>query len=163
MSASVVRLGEAHVEGFHAVLDSVAREERYLAMLQAPPLEEVRKFVNESVAKERPQFVALADEHPVGWCDVIEKPRDALKHSGTLGMGVLAGYRGRGIGAALMERTLADARQKGFTRVELTVRVDNPRARRLYEKFGFMVEGLCRRHMRVRGEYHDSYFMAWLC
>lgn len=108
MSASVVRLGEAHVEGIHAVLDSVAREERYLAMLQAPPLEEVRKFVNESVAKERPQLVALADQRPVGWCDVIEKPRDALKHSGTLA-------------------------------------------------------GLCRRHMRVRGEYHDSYFMAWLC
>lgn len=145
------------------MLDSVAREERYLAMLQAPSLEEVRKFVSESRAKQRPQFVAVCDERPVGWCDVIEKPRDTLKHSGVLGMGVLQPYRGRGIGRALMQRTLEDAREKGFTRVELTVRVDNERAKKLYEKFGFAVEGLCRRHMRVRGEYYDSYLMAWLC
>lgn len=162
MTARIVRLGEEHVEGFRAVLDSVAREERYLAMLAAPPLEDVRKFVAESLAKRRPQFLALDGEQPVGWCDVIEKPRDTLKHSGVLGMGLLASHRGRGIGAALLRRTLDDARDKGFTRVELTVRVDNTRAKKLYEKLGFEVEGLCRRHMRVHGAYYDSWLMAWL-
>jgi ribosomal protein S18 acetylase RimI-like enzyme len=159
----IVRLAEEHVDGFHAVLDSVAREERYLAMLQAPALDEVRRFVAESMAKQRPQFIAVADDRLVGWCDVIEKPREALKHSGVLGMGVLQAYRGRGHGAALMQHTLADAREKGFTRIELTVRVDNERAKRLYEKFGFAIEGLCQRHMRVRGAYYDSYLMACLC
>ena len=162
MSARIVRLAEQHVAGFHGVLDSVAREERYLAMLQAPPLEDVRRFVRESLRRQRPQFVALDGGQPVGWCDVVEKPRDALKHSGVLGMGVLASHRGRGIGATLLRRTLDDARDKGFTRVELTVRVDNERARKLYEKLGFEVEGLCRRHMRVHGEYFDSWLMAWL-
>ena len=162
MSARIVPLAEEHVAGFHAVLDSVAREERYLAMFKAPPLDGVRKFVAESRAKGRPQFLAIADERPVGWCDVIEKPREALAHSGVLGMGVLEGYRGCGIGAALMQRTLDDARAKGFTRIELTVRVDNPRAKRLYERFGFEVEGLGRRLMRVHGEYFDCHLMAWL-
>lgn len=162
MSARVVRLAGEHVPGFRALLDDVAREERYLAMLQAPPLEEVRRFVAESIAKERPQFVALLDDVCVGWCDIIEKPREALKHGGVLGVGVAAAHREHGIGSALIERTLSDARGKGFTRVELTVRVDNRRARHLYEKFGFEVEGLCRRHMRVRDTYYDSYLMAWL-
>jgi hypothetical protein len=95
MTACIVRMAEEHVAGSHAVLDSVAREQRYLAMLEAPPLESVRKFVCESLATERPQFVALAEGGAVGWCDVIEKPRDALRHSGVLGVGVLAGHRGR--------------------------------------------------------------------
>jgi RimJ/RimL family protein N-acetyltransferase len=156
----IVPLLPEHVEQFRAALGSVAREERYLAMLEAPPLEDMRKFVAESVARQRPRFIAFAGEEPVGWCDVVEKPRESLKHSGVLGMGVVRAHRGRGVGSALMERTLADARAKSFTRIELTVRVDNERARKLYEKFGFAVEGLCRRYMRVRGEYYDSYLMA---
>lgn len=162
MSARIVRRAKEHIEGFRAVLDAVAREERYLAMLQAPPLDEVRRFVMESLEKRRPQFVALAGDECVGWCDVIEKPRDVLKHSGVLGMGVAQAHRGRGIGRALIERTLDDARAKGFTRIELTVRVDNERAKALYDKVGFEVEGLCRRHMRVRDAYYDSWLMAWL-
>lgn len=134
-------LRQEDVESYRAIFDSVAREGRYLARLEAPPIEDIRKFVQDSIDKRRPRFLAWHGDEAVGWCDIVEKPLDLLRHSGTL----------------------ADAKEKGFTRVELTVRVDNPRAKRLYEKFGFQIEGLCRRHMRVRGEYHDSYFMAWLC
>jgi RimJ/RimL family protein N-acetyltransferase len=158
----IVPFAEEHIERFRIALDSVAREGRYLAMLEAPPLEEIRKFVAESVARQRPRFIALVGDEPAGWCDVIGNPRETLKHSGVLGMGVVREYRRRGIGSALMQRTLSDASGKGITRIELTVRVDNEPARTLYEKFGFVVEGLCRRHMRVRGEYHDSYLMALL-
>jgi RimJ/RimL family protein N-acetyltransferase len=155
-------LRQEDVESYRAIFDSVAREGRYLARPEAPPIEDIRKFVQDSIDKRRPRFLAWHGDEAVGWCDIVEKPLDLLRHSGTLGMGVLEGYRGRGFGAELMARTLAAAKVKVFTRVELTVRVDNPRAKRLYEKFGFQLEGLCRRHMRVRGEYHDSYFMAWL-
>ncbi len=30
---------EAHIEGFHQALDTVSRERRYLAFLEAPPLD----------------------------------------------------------------------------------------------------------------------------
>lgn len=36
---------EADVSGFRARLDAEARERRYLALLQAPPLEETRNLV----------------------------------------------------------------------------------------------------------------------
>src|SRR4051812_16804954 len=101
----VLPLSEDRTEAFHAVVDSVAREGRYLAMLQAFPLDEVRKYVAECLAKERPHFLAVCDDEVVGWCDISEKPRDTLKHSGILGMGIVRPYRERGIGAALMERT----------------------------------------------------------
>jgi ribosomal protein S18 acetylase RimI-like enzyme len=158
----VVPLLEEHVERLRVVVDGVAREQRYLAMLEAPPLEDMRKFVAESVARQRPRFIALMGDQAVGWCDVVEKPRETLKHSAVLGMAVARAHRGRGIGSALMERTLAAAKARGFTRIELTVRLDNEPARKLYERFGFVVEGVCRRHMRVHGEYHDSHLMALL-
>lgn len=158
----IARLEEGHAGAFHSVIDSVAREGLYLAMLQAPSLEDVRKFICESVEKGRPQRGAFEGDTLVGWCDVIEKPRETLKHSGVLGIGVLTAHRGHGIGTALLEATLADARAKGFKRVELTVRTDNTRAKKLYDRFGFAVEGVCRRHMRVNGEYKDSYLMAVL-
>lgn len=162
MLKAVARLREEDLQAYRAVFDGVAREGRYLARLEAPPLDDVRKFVRECLEKRRPQFLAWADGEAVGWCDVIERPQELLRHSGVLGIGVAAPHRGRGVGAALLERTLRDAEEKGFTRVELTVRTDNERAKKLYEKFGFAVEGLCRRHMRVHEEYFDSYLMAFL-
>ena len=160
--ARIVPLKEEHIEDFRAALDSVAREQIYLAMLEAPPLEDMRKFIRESIAADASHMVAIVDEELVGWCDVLRKPRPTLRHSGVLGMGVKANYRGHGIGKALMDATLQAAKAKGFKRVELTVRVDNPRAKRLYESFGFVEEGLCKRYMCLNGEYTDSYLMAVL-
>jgi len=163
MAIEIVPLGEDLSEGYRAVLDSVAREERYLALLQAFPPEATRAFIAAGVASGRPMFAARVAGEIVGWCDIlVDKPLETLKHTGSLGMGVLRSHRGRGVGRALLERTLADARAKGLTRIELAVGVDNERAKKLYEKFGFQVEGLVRRHMRVRGEYKDSYLMALL-
>jgi ribosomal protein S18 acetylase RimI-like enzyme len=57
---------------------------------------------------------------------------------GRLGMGLLADYRARGIGRALLEATLDDAFARGFERVALEVFAGNERAVRLYEKVGFL-------------------------
>jgi RimJ/RimL family protein N-acetyltransferase len=159
---SIVPIAEEHIDGFRDCVDEVARERQYLAMLQAPAPEQVREFVLGQIRANSPHYVALAEGAVVGWCDVIAKPRETLSHSGTLGMGVRAAHRGRGIGKALMERTLEGARNRGFTRVELTVRADNTRARGLYERLGFKLEGTCRNHIRVDGSYYDSYLMAVL-
>ena len=158
----VVPIAEEHIPGFRAAVDSVARELRYLLLLEAPPLESTREFVKGNIAGGAPQFVAIADDKIVGWCDVTLKPRTSQAHCGMLGMGVIEPYRGRGIGKALMEATLKAARAKGLTRVELTVREDNGPAKKLYEAFGFVEEGICRRHIRINGKYVDSYYMALL-
>jgi ribosomal protein S18 acetylase RimI-like enzyme len=162
MDLHVVPLAEPHIEGFRAVVDSVARERRFLAMLEAPPIEEVGKFLKAAIAAGEPVRVVIVDGRLVGWCDILRKSRPTLRHSGVLGMGVLAQYRGRGIGKALMKATLADAKDKGLKRIELMVRVDNPKAKQLYERFGFVEEALCKRHMCVDGEYKDSHLMAIL-
>lgn len=158
----IVPIAEEHIDGFRAAVGSVARERRYLAVLEPFPEADVRNFVRDNIAARVPHFVAIADGKVVGWCDIALKPRPLLRHCGVLGLGVISDYRGRGIGRALMAATLQAAKERGISRIELTVRVDNERAKRLYESFGFMTEGLCRRHMLVDGEYKDSWLMALL-
>ena len=55
----IVPIGREHLAGFHAALDRVAREGRYLAMLQAPPFARTRRFVLESLRDGAIHFVAL--------------------------------------------------------------------------------------------------------
>lgn len=158
----VLPIGEEHIDGYRAAVDSVARERKYLALLEAPPEADTKAYVRDNIKERVPHFVALADGRVVGWCDIAVRARPTQRHSGILGMGVIRDYRGKGIGRALMQATLAAAKTRGIRRVELTVRVDNEPAKRLYESFGFATEGLCRRHMWIDGEYVDSWLMALL-
>jgi ribosomal protein S18 acetylase RimI-like enzyme len=160
--ASIVPIAEEHIPGFRAAVDSVARERRFLARFEVPPEADTRKYVLDNIARRVPHFVAIVESQVVGWCDIALRPQAALAHSGVLGMGVMSKYRGQGIGRGLLDATLQAAKARDIRRVELTVRVDNERAKRLYETRGFVVEGLCRRHMLVDGEFHDSYLMAHL-
>jgi len=162
MTARIVPLLPRHVRGFHAALDGVAREGRFLAMTEAPPLAAARRFIRNGVAAGSLQFVALIDDTVVGWCDISRLPHAAQRHSGTLGMGVVAAQRGRGIGRALLDATLARADETGLMRVELRVRNDNVPAIRLYERSGFEVEGTCRRYLQHEGAYYDALIMARL-
>jgi hypothetical protein len=41
----IVPIAAEHVEGFHRALDFVARERRYPAFLEAPPIDESRGIV----------------------------------------------------------------------------------------------------------------------
>ncbi|HZR69264.1 MAG TPA: GNAT family N-acetyltransferase [Burkholderiales bacterium] len=162
MTWRVVPMEERHIEGYRAVLDSVARERKYLAFLEAPPVEAVTVFVLGNLRANRPHFVALDGEEVVGWCDIASLDRPVFAHAGTLGMGVLASHRGRGIGRELLRAALENAREMGLTRVELTVREPNARARELYEKAGFAAEGLKRNAVRVDGRYENLLVMAIL-
>ena len=152
----------AHTGSFHHTLDVIARERRYLAMLEAPPLENLRSFVQDNINQGHAQFVALSDGEVVGWCDETPKRLPIHRHVGVLGMGVLPAYRGQGIGRRLISRTLDAARAFGLTRVELTVREDNPGAIALYQKVGFLAEGVQRNAFKVDGGYHNLILMAVL-
>ncbi|HWI83646.1 GNAT family N-acetyltransferase [Ramlibacter sp.] len=162
MRADIAPLRDEHFSQLREVLDVVAREGRYLAFLQAPPMEEAFAFYRNILERDCPAVVAVANGRVVGWCDVLPTHGESRAHVGIIGLGLMPEYRGRGIGAALMRAALERAWAKGFTRIELTVRADNVRAKRLYERLGFTLEGTLRHAFRVNGEYFDSLFMGLL-
>jgi ribosomal protein S18 acetylase RimI-like enzyme len=149
-------------DSFHACLDAVAREGRFLALLEAPPLDNVRGFVAENIKARVPQVVAVAGSRVVGWCDIQPGWHHTLKHCGSLGMGLLPEHRGIGIGQRLFAACLSIASEGGVTRVELEVREDNLRAIALYKRLGFAIEGIKQRGMRVNDVYVNTIAMALL-
>ncbi len=50
-------------------------------------------------------------------------------------------WQGGGVAAALMEWALAEARRRGARELYLSVFIDNRRARRFYERYGFIEHG----------------------
>jgi ribosomal protein S18 acetylase RimI-like enzyme len=160
MAVEIVPIERRHIVGFREVLDGVARERRWLAFLEAPPLPRIRSFVLNGLRNGMAQFVAVDDGRVLGWCDVNPKTHESLRHSGVLGMGVAASHRGQGLGSALLRATLEAASARGITRIELVVRADNAAAIALYERHGFELEGRLRDYMIVDGVAHDALAMA---
>jgi RimJ/RimL family protein N-acetyltransferase len=160
MDVVIAPIAPEHIEGFHRALDLVARERKYLTLLEAPPLSRTREFVLDLIKNGDLQFLALADGEVVGWCDVRRHFFAAHAHRGTLGMGIVPAYRGRGLGLRLIQAILDEAHRAGFVRIELDVHADNARAIALYEKVGFVREGIARDAVFVDGKYRDAVTMA---
>ena len=84
-----------------------------------------------------------------------------MKHVVGFGITVHDAHHRRGVGTALMRAALDLADNwLQYSRVELTVYVDNVAAIALYKKFGFEIEGTKRRYAFRNGEFVDAYDMA---
>lgn len=66
---------------------------------------------------------------------------------------VLGPWHGAGVGAELMDWTLAEAKRRGATHLQLSVFVDNHRARRFYAKRGFEEVG---KYIFMVGKHEDD-------
>jgi ribosomal protein S18 acetylase RimI-like enzyme len=163
MTYQIEPIAEEHIAGFRDAVDVVARERLYLAFLEAPPLDDVRRFVHSNIEHGYPQFVVVTDGAVVGWCDVLpNRTRVIYSHCGTLGIGLLPQFRGKGIGRRLMQHAIDAAFAFGLTRIELTVRETNANAIVLYKSLGFEVEGFHRSAVCIEGQYENLYSMALL-
>ncbi len=160
MTVELRQIRASDADAFRAAIDAVARERKYLALLEAPPIEQVRAFVQRNVEHGYPQIVALADDAIVGWCNVPPASRAVSAHVGDLFMGLLAGWRGRGLGEKLLRHAIHAADVFGFQRIELGVLATNAAAAALYRKVGFVEEGTKRKAILIDGVHHDEIIMA---
>jgi [ribosomal protein S18]-alanine N-acetyltransferase len=91
---------------------------------------------------------------------VAEDDGEIVAYAGLLAAGgqgdvltiaVVTARWGHGIGSALLDRLLAEARRRGCTEVFLEVRADNTRAQRLYRWRGFADVGIRRSYYQPSG------------
>lgn len=135
-------------------LDTILLETPYTA-------EQERRMIEDFEAAGGIFLLALEGARVVGMCDLKRGGRSGTRHLGVLGMGLLSGYRGQGIGRALLTRMIAEARLiEGFCRIELGVTPWNAPAIALYESLGFVSEGVKRKGIATRGAPEDDLMMA---
>jgi ribosomal protein S18 acetylase RimI-like enzyme len=152
------------VESYRQCVGCVARERKWLAIVEEFPLEETRRFVAKNIRDNNPAFFAvetpLANPHSlttssrvVGWADTRRTDALGSQHRVELGMGVHPDFRRRGLGEQLLQAVIDAANAAGFMRLELSVYTSNVAAWELYKKLGFVEEG-----RMIKGRYLDGHF-----
>lgn len=108
-------------------------------------------------------LVAVDDDGTVLGYVRVHQPIPLPSHAHVLEVGGLAvdpARRGGGIGRALVDGAVAEARRRGARKLTLRVFAPNTGARRIYEAAGFEVEGVLRREFAVEGGEVDDVLMA---
>jgi ribosomal protein S18 acetylase RimI-like enzyme len=157
--AEIVQIRENLMQGHHEACSAVAAERRFLATVSIPPFDADDPFPRKYVANDWPMYVAVDDNLVVGWADVTPLTVEGQGHRGTLGMGVLAAYRGQGLGRKLLGSCMAHALRSGISKVELTVFTSNNAAIELYCSSGFSRIGVVHDFRRLDGVVYDALLM----
>ncbi len=107
-------------------------------------------------------FVAEDNGKLVGEMGAHQGSTQRRKHSAGLGIGVLKAYQGQGVGTKLFESMELWARKNNIHRIELEVMEHNAHAIELYEKLGFVREGIKRDAICIDGKFINNIVMAKL-
>lgn len=158
---AIVYTSPAYALSLWQAIKTVAEERKYLASTRGFPRDATREFVDKVVEKRMAQYLAVEGDTVVGWCDILPKPWEGMAHVGTLGMGVVAEYRGQGLGSRLLQVTEDHARDRNLLeKIELEVFESNRPAIWLYEKYGYQFEGKRLRGRKLDGEYDNIVLMG---
>ncbi|MDI6843144.1 MAG: GNAT family protein [Anaerosomatales bacterium] len=129
----------------------------------APSLEEEIAFISSRIEPENSTLLVAEESGvAVGLLDFVGGTLVEDRHAGVFGVSVRRGWRGRGIGTALIEALLAWAPAHGIERVEARAWASNPRAIALYERLGFEREGVLRSAIKRDGAPIDVMVLARL-
>jgi RimJ/RimL family protein N-acetyltransferase len=156
-----IKVREATLADAGALVDllvAVAGEGRWIATEAPVDLDRRRRRMVEDIeGADAVVLVAEADGTPVGQLGLHLERYGVAE----LGMAVAAGWRGRGVGGALLAEGIERARAAGAHKLALQVWPHNGAAIALYERFGFEREGYLKRHYRRRsGELWDAVVMG---
>lgn len=157
----IVYTNNKYAEGFNNVVDTVARERRYLSTTSGFPLESSKWFVNHMIVNNYPQYFLLLGRDIIGWCDISPKDIPEYSHVGNLGLGVIRDYRGKGYGKQLLLKTIEHAKEiSHLEKIELAVFESNENAIKLYQSIGFEIEGKRIKTRKIDQKYDNEIEMG---
>jgi putative acetyltransferase len=135
---------------------------RYL-LYEMMEAEDFRPIAQELFDKKQ-IFIYENENKPAGMCKLVPQHyRDAHKvYLG--GLAIHPDNAGKGEGGKMMEEIIAYCRKKNFLRIDLSVSTENEKAIRLYERSGFVKEGLMKKftYLKSENKFLDEVMMACL-
>jgi RimJ/RimL family protein N-acetyltransferase len=148
-----------------AYMNEVGGESDYLTFGRdeyGRSVEEVAGMIEAMSARDNELFcLAFVNGQLVGALMLEAGHRPRVRHSAELSITVKKDSWSKGIGSALMDYCLSWLKSaRTITKVNLRVRDDHVRAIRLYEKKGFVSEGITARALRAHGQYYSVRHMG---
>jgi RimJ/RimL family protein N-acetyltransferase len=152
----------ASEKDFNAVYDLYMDESSNPYLTYDPMSREAFQSIYNGLLKTETLYVVEKDNEIIATYRLIPKS-DRQAHTYYLGgFAIRKKMQGQGLGKEILSAIKKSAIEKGKKRIELTVDINNMPAIALYEKMGFLIEGVVRKSYRVAatGEYYDEFLMA---
>lgn len=147
--------------GWIELLVQVSREDRYILLesVNTTKRELARIFRFGAWCDQTAAIVAVAGTSVVGQLTTTRN-RNIYAHTAEIGMSVRSDYRGKGVGAGLIDGARDWSRIFGVEKLVLNVVPQNARAIRFYQKVGFVPEGHRFRQAKLSYGYEDLIEMS---
>lgn len=165
----LIREAEVHdASSVIALLDQIGHESSFTSLDEngiAMSESEMHRFINKQAQSDNQiTLLAYLNEELAGVINITADQRPRVRHIGDIFLGIKKAYWGNGLGSILMEEAIEWAQSSGsIRRLQLTVQKRNTAAVHLYEKMGFIIEGLQERGAYIEGgEFLDVYLMGQL-
>lgn len=127
------------------------------------PLQWSAKRITAAADRPHDLFLGAFEEHALlGMVGMVGRYRPKERHNASVvGMYVASEVAGRGVGAALLQALIEQARaMPDLEQLDLTVTDGNDRARSIYTRGGFTEYGALPRAIKVAGRYHGKVHMV---
>lgn len=151
-----------------ALLDQIGQESNFTSLDEngiSMAESEMQIFIDKQAQSENQiTLLAFLNDELAGIINITADQRPRVRHIGDIFLGIKKAFWGFGLGSILMEEAIEWAKTSGvIRRLQLTVQKRNLAAIHLYEKMGFITEGLQERGACIeRGEFLDVYLMGKL-
>ena len=148
-------------EAWVSNVNAIGAERMYIMTEVLPrSVEEVRRQFGDADPRRELWLLAEVEGTVAGGADFRRGVHTKNSHVVGLGVAILKGYRGIGLGDALMRAGIEWARDMGVKRLKLGVFETNERALALYRKLGFVEEGRLKGEVVLDGKSVDEILMA---
>jgi len=159
-------VSETDGEKFLALCTSLDRETQFMMLEpgeRTMTVAEQDQRIKNLVATENQMIFVAEDEGKlVGYLGAYGGGFKRNRHCAYVVTGILQSHTGQGIGKQFFKALDEWALSHGIHRLELTVMSHNERAVHLYQKMGFVVEGIKKDSLRVNDSFVDEFYMAKL-
>ena len=125
-------------------------------------LEERRQWLR-SRGPRQPVIVAERDGEVLGWASLnVFNAREAYRFVADLSVYVERGWRGKGVGRALLTRLVELGGEHGYHKLVLSAFPVNTAGVALYERLGFRTVGIYEEQGQLDGQWVDTIVMERL-
>lgn len=145
-----------------SALDNETKFMMYEPNERSKDLSQVEAVIDGAVNGGNLLIAAIDNNEIIGYVSAERNSLSRIKHTAYIVTGIREKYRGQGIGTELFGRLDEWAKENNIVRLELTVMCHNTAAIHLYEKNGFVKEGVRKKSMLVDSVYIDEFYMAKL-
>lgn len=151
------------VENFYHMMCWLDEETEYMMyelgerQLKSNNLDDLKERIEVAVSGEDFLMVAVNDnEEIVGYIWAGRGKMNRISHTAYIITGIRKAYHRQGIESKFFNMLYEWAGENGIVRLEFV----NTGAKHLYEKNGFIVEGIRPKSMKVNGRFVDEYYMG---